>query len=92
MNAASTIATTPLGRATLGDQLRRHARTLRDKPAFVSYGIDGARRVTTYRELDEQANRFASALLAHGVRRGALAVVGLDQAFGAQQGSVALAH
>jgi acyl-CoA synthetase (AMP-forming)/AMP-acid ligase II len=70
MSAPSTIATSPLGRATLGDQIRRHARTLRDKPAFVSYGADGARRVTTYRELDEGANRFASALLARGVRRG----------------------
>jgi acyl-CoA synthetase (AMP-forming)/AMP-acid ligase II len=70
MTDAPTIATSPLGRATLGDQLRRHARTLRDKPAFVSYGSDGARRTTTYRELDERANRFASALLAHGVRRG----------------------
>ena len=64
------ITTTPLGRATLGDQLRRHARTLRDKPAFVAYGADGARRVTTYAELDERANRFASVLLSHGVRRG----------------------
>jgi acyl-CoA synthetase (AMP-forming)/AMP-acid ligase II len=70
MSVPSTIATSPLGRATLGDQLRRHARTLRDKPAFVSYGADGARRVTTYRELDEGANRFASALLARGVHRG----------------------
>ena len=70
MSDPSAIATSPLGRATLGDQLRRHARTLRDKPAFVSYDADGARRITTYRELDERANRFASALLAHGVRRG----------------------
>src|SRR3954454_8951435 len=64
------IAAGPLGRATLGDQLRRHARTLRDKPAFVTYGAAGAREVTTYAELDERANRFASALLGHGVRRG----------------------
>ena len=70
MSDPSAIATSPLGRATLGDQLRRHARTLRDKPAFVSYDADGARRITTYRELDERANRFASALLARGVRRG----------------------
>jgi acyl-CoA synthetase (AMP-forming)/AMP-acid ligase II len=70
MTEPSTIATSPLGRATLGDQLRRHARTLRDKPAFVSYDADGSRRITTYRELDDRANRFASALLAHGVRRG----------------------
>ena len=45
-------------------------RTLRDKPAFVSYDAEGARRITTYRELDERANRFASALLARGVHRG----------------------
>src|SRR4051795_7999286 len=62
-------AVSPLGRATLGDQLRRHARTLRDKPAFVTYGA-AAREVTTYAQLDERANRFASALLGRGVRRG----------------------
>jgi acyl-CoA synthetase (AMP-forming)/AMP-acid ligase II len=70
MTDPSAITTSPLGRATLGDQLRRHARTLRDKPAFVSYDADGTRRITTYRELDERANRFASALLTHGVQRG----------------------
>lgn len=70
MTDLSAIVSSPLGRATLGDQLRRHARTLRNKPAFVSYGADGTRRVTTYRELDEGANRFASTLRAHGVRRG----------------------
>jgi acyl-CoA synthetase (AMP-forming)/AMP-acid ligase II len=64
------IASSSLGRATLGDQLRRHARTLRDKPAFVTYLATGAREVTTYRELDERANRFASVLLDRGVRRG----------------------
>src|SRR3954447_4554612 len=70
MDNLPAIAAGPLGRATLGDQLRRHARTLRDKPAFVSYGAEGTRRITSYRELDEGANRFASALLARGVRRG----------------------
>jgi acyl-CoA synthetase (AMP-forming)/AMP-acid ligase II len=70
MTDPTAIASSPLGRATLGDQLRRHARTLRDKPAFVSYDAEGARRITTYRELDERANRFASALLARGVHRG----------------------
>lgn len=70
MTSLPAIASSPLGRATLGDQLRRHGRTLRDKPAFVTYGADGARQVTTYRELDERANRFASVLLTHGVGRG----------------------
>jgi acyl-CoA synthetase (AMP-forming)/AMP-acid ligase II len=70
MSDLPALAASALGRATLGDQLRRHARTLRDKPAFVAYDGDGTRRVTSYRRLDEQANRFASALLGHGVGRG----------------------
>lgn len=60
----------PLGRATLGDQLRRHARSSGSKPAFISYDATGTRRVCTYRELDERANRFAHVLLSHGVARG----------------------
>ena len=59
-----------LGRATIGDQLRRHAQTLQDKPAIVSYDAAGRREVTTYAELDQRANRFAHALLALGVGRG----------------------
>ena len=59
-----------LGRATIGDQLRRHAQTLRDKPAIVSYTPDGSRHVTSYAELDQRANRFAHALLSLGVGRG----------------------
>lgn len=59
-----------LGRATLGDQLRRHAQTLQDKPAIVAYDAAGVRVVTSYAELDERANRFAHALLALGVGRG----------------------
>ncbi|MQA16030.1 MAG: AMP-binding protein [Pseudonocardiaceae bacterium] len=59
-----------VGRATIGDQLRRHARTQPAKPALIAYGTDGGRRECTYRELDERANAFAHALLARGVRRG----------------------
>jgi acyl-CoA synthetase (AMP-forming)/AMP-acid ligase II len=59
-----------LGRATLGDQLRRHAQTLQGKAAIVSYAADGRRDVMTYADLDERANRFAHVLLTLGVRRG----------------------
>ncbi|MFB9314674.1 class I adenylate-forming enzyme family protein [Nocardioides plantarum] len=59
-----------LGRATIGDQLRRHAQTLQDKPAIVAYDADGRREVATYADLDERANRFAHALLELGVGRG----------------------
>ncbi|CAJ1585672.1 class I adenylate-forming enzyme family protein [[Mycobacterium] wendilense] len=60
----------PLGRATIGDQLRRHARTQPHKLAFISYSADGVRTETTYGQLNERANRFAGLLAAHGVRRG----------------------
>ncbi|MGB6182576.1 MAG: class I adenylate-forming enzyme family protein, partial [Rhodococcus sp. (in: high G+C Gram-positive bacteria)] len=58
------------GRATIGDQLRRHARTQPDKVAFISYAADGARTVTTYGELDRHANRCANLLLERGVAPG----------------------
>jgi acyl-CoA synthetase (AMP-forming)/AMP-acid ligase II len=58
----------PIGRATIGDQLRRHARTQPGKVAFVSYTPDRAE--TTYGELDARANRFAHLLAARGVGRG----------------------
>lgn len=61
---------TLIGRATIGDQLRRHARTQPDKTAFISYAADGTRQVTTYSQLDSQANRFANLLLDLGVRHG----------------------
>lgn len=64
------IHTTPLGRATLGDQLRRHARTLPTKAAFISYDSSGNREVCTYAELDQRANRCANALRSLGVGRG----------------------
>ena len=59
---------TPLGRATIGDQLRRHARTQPRKVAFVTYAPDRAE--LTYAELDVLANRWAHLLAAHGVGRG----------------------
>jgi len=37
---------------------------------FVLRDVDGSREVVTYGELDERANRFASALADRGVRRG----------------------
>ena len=60
----------PLGRATLGDQLRRHAQSRAAKAAIVSYAPDGGRTVTTYGELDRGANKAAHMLLGLGVSRG----------------------
>ncbi len=74
MSAPSSTTTFPevyrrsVGRATLGDQLRRHARTQPSKLAFITYGA--RRREWTYGELDARANAFAHALLDRGVRRG----------------------
>lgn len=58
-----------LGRATLGDQLRRHARNQPGKAAVVSTGADGRREVS-YAELNRLANRAAHLLLGLGVARG----------------------
>jgi len=57
-----------VGRATIGDQLRRHARTQPDKLAVVAYAPD--RSETTYGELDRLANRYAHLLQRRGVGRG----------------------
>lgn len=53
-----------------GDMLRRSAHRFPDKPAIVYRGPDGTRRVS-YRQLDEDANRLAHALLALGLDKGA---------------------
>lgn len=50
----------------IGEILRLSAARFPDKTAL----IDGARR-TTYAELDARANRFAAALAAHGIVKGA---------------------
>ncbi len=65
MNAARHTA---LGRATIGDQVRRHARTQPRKIAFVTYTPERAE--ITYAELDALANRWAHLLAARGVGRG----------------------
>ncbi|MGV9713242.1 class I adenylate-forming enzyme family protein [Gordonia sp. NPDC003424] len=62
--------TSMLGRATIGDQLRRLAQSHGTKPAIISYGADGTRHATTYGELDLLANRFANVLLDLGVGLG----------------------
>lgn len=62
-----------IGRATLGDQLRRHARTNPDRVAVVSHAPD--RSETTYSQLDTRANRYAHLLLARGVGRGDVVAV-----------------
>ncbi len=80
MSLPTPIHESPLGRATLGDQLRRRALSASEKPAFVSYDESGGRRVTTYRVLNEHANRFAHALLDLGVQRGdRVAVMGRNR-------------
>ena len=61
---------TLLGRATIGDQLRRHARTQPGKLAIIAYGADGSRTETTYGDLNARANRFANLFLARGIGRG----------------------
>ncbi|MGE0843017.1 class I adenylate-forming enzyme family protein [Pseudonocardia sp.] len=61
---------TLLGRATIGDQLRRHARTQPGKPAIIAYDLAGNRTETTYGALDERANRFAALFAARGIGRG----------------------
>jgi len=59
-----------LGRATIGDQLRRHARTQPNKCAIVSYDAVGERSGTSYGELNQRANRYALLILTRGVPRG----------------------
>jgi acyl-CoA synthetase (AMP-forming)/AMP-acid ligase II len=62
--------TRPLGRATIGDQLRRHARTRPDAVAVVGYTAEGERAEYTYAALDALANSYAALLRDHGIRRG----------------------
>ncbi len=50
---------------TVGDALRRTARALPDRPAFIS-----DERTVTFRELDEETDRLAAALLALGLLPG----------------------
>lgn len=55
----------PLGEIPLTEYLRRWAALQPDKTAFVFYGAE-----ISYREVDEQSDRFAALMLAHGARKG----------------------
>lgn len=57
-------------RATLGDQLRRHAQHSPRKEVVVYYGPRGSRQSLTYAELDRQATALANYFEASGVTRG----------------------
>ena len=52
-----------------GDMLRRSATRFPDKPAIIYRG-PGRRSALSFRELDQQANRLAHALLALGLAKG----------------------
>lgn len=54
-----------------GDMLRRSAARFPDKPAIIFCGPDGVRQSLSYRQLDQQANQLAHALLALGLPKGA---------------------
>lgn len=69
------IFRSPLGRATIGDQLRRHALNIPRRDALVALGADGSRRAVTYAELNDEANRAAHAFAELGVGRGDVVAV-----------------
>ncbi len=61
----------PVRRATFGDQLRRNAARIPDRPAIIAiHSPVAARRVLTYKELNSQANRLAHALREQGIGPG----------------------
>jgi len=57
-------------RATLGDQLRRHAQHDPRREAVVFFGPGGDREAMTYRELDIRATSLATYFETSGVTRG----------------------
>jgi acyl-CoA synthetase (AMP-forming)/AMP-acid ligase II len=71
----SEIHRTPLGRATIGDQLRRHALNIPRRAAVIAYAPDGTRRSITYAELNADANRMAHAFAERGVGLGDVVAV-----------------
>ena len=66
---------TMLGRATIGDQLRRHAQHTPGKEAIVYYGPDGSRSVIGYGDFNDRVNRVANSLAGLNVRRGDVVAV-----------------
>lgn len=61
----------PVRRATFGDQLRRNAVRIPDRPAIIALHTPAAeRRVVSYEELNALANRVANALLERGIGTG----------------------
>lgn len=62
-------------RATLGDQIRRHAQHQGDNNAVVFYRPDGEREELTYSQLNRRANALASSLARQGVSRGDVVAV-----------------
>lgn len=64
-----------LGRATIGDQLRRHAQHTPDSEAIIYYGPHGSRSVISYEDFNERVNRVANALAGLNVARGDVVAV-----------------
>lgn len=64
-----------LGRATIGDQLRRHAQHTPTKEAIVYHGPGGDRSVFSYADLNSKVNRVAGGLAELGVGRGDVVAV-----------------
>jgi acyl-CoA synthetase (AMP-forming)/AMP-acid ligase II len=70
MSDLTSVSDNMLRRATIGDQLRRHALRTPEKPALIFYTADGSREVISYKELNERSNHLARALQDMGVERG----------------------
>ena len=75
LTVGATARSEMLGRATIGDQLRRHAQHDPDREAIVYYGPDGLRSVIGYADLNERVNRVANALADLDVGRGDVVAV-----------------
>lgn len=75
MAALSELHRSPVGRATIGDQLRRHAQNNPRREALVAFGPGGERRSVTYAQLNADANRMAHAFAEFGVQRGDVVAV-----------------
>lgn len=62
-------------RATIGDALRRNTKRHPNKPLFIFYDQSGNKRVYTYKEVNDKANRFANALISLGIKKGDIVAV-----------------